>query len=425
MAHLDPTAVRLCLGALPQREQEILRHLCQCAACREMLAPDFEPESEGPVEPDDLYQAAFERVGHDFEARLEAHAQAWKKSVRLLDRILEAPPERWSEILGDQVVSPTFLTLLLEWGGMTRNSDLAERIAQFAPAVLDRIPPDGLPPTFPQDSLVRAWSLLGRIRSEREDWLGADEAFDRASGLISELLDPLTEATYCRDVGESFLRRRRRIEAAALLARATQLFHQVRDYEGEVATLCIQAFVDLEAGDGPNATSLFSKALGCARSSGMFFSEVQIRLFIEKGLSSLDGDDQPDERVHFELEDQPLNCLLATAISALGSSDCAQAEPSLRFVLATALRFHQFGLAMIAAVNLVGLYLYLGLEEELSQLSDILNLLADRIPSRNSRDVLLRLGKEVLQGSSHSLRFTLLSALFEIDRGPHARKPAI
>jgi hypothetical protein len=137
-----------------------------------------------------------------------------------------------------------------------------ETLARMARLLAERLEGAAVPGRLRQELLARAWVSAGSARALRHDWPGADEAFARASRLLSDEAMPAAEAELCRHLAAGFEARHRRPEAAALRLRAALLAEQAGTVEAAIGDLGDLARLHLERLDADAADTAMAPTVG-------------------------------------------------------------------------------------------------------------------------------------------------------------------
>jgi tetratricopeptide (TPR) repeat protein len=316
VSHLNPVEARLCLEALPSREQQLVEHLLGCPQCRTALDRKLARTPSEDWRYDQALQTAFERaaeVTRQAEPRvLEERAAAH----RLLDDLWALRPDHWPAFFL-RSLSPAFLLLALDTAARaaTRDPNTAETMARHVRAAAGRRKEE-LPETLGAELMTRAWAVAGRARAARQEWAAADAAFEEASRGLADFPNLAAEAELCRFQAAAFAARGRFAEAAALLARAALLAGAAVQSGDEICDLSELAQLCSRRGDLDQAAGLLARALLRADHAGLDVSAAQLRLRLAWTLrqlgqlaeaqrvalpsagAALGGDEEPDDDVH-------------------------------------------------------------------------------------------------------------------------------
>lgn len=231
---VERTLLRRLLGKLPGELKLALRALRSGRSAKE-------------------YDRVLARVRRETVRQMATITAESSEAYRLLGPLEDMPPERRRlAVLGQprRMTSSLAAGLLrLSWDRRSVDSVDAEKLAQLALEVLDRIPEHPVPPLL-EDLRGRAWGQIGNTRRIRSDLRGADEAFRRAARHLERgSRDVLEEALICHWLGSLRRDQRQFDEAVDHLVRACRLYRQIRDDESRARALINLAYTYREAGE--------------------------------------------------------------------------------------------------------------------------------------------------------------------------------
>jgi tetratricopeptide (TPR) repeat protein len=359
--HLPPLETRLFLGAIPWRLRQSLLHLLRCAACREALDAELATLESGPAQPSDRrYDQVFDRA----EALGQGLAEERRAALGMLDEMFQRPVEEWPNFLAQrrEAAQPLFVLLLLEHAGRVAGTDpkSGEALARLAHTLTEWLDVAAVPDLLRHELQVRAWTLLGHMRTLQQEWQSADEAFAQASRLLAEAPSLDVEAELCRLVGASFQARGRQPEAIALLTRAALLADEAGTAEAEIGDLDELARLHLERADAGCAVGLLAGALVLASREGLALTAAQLRPRLAWMLKAL-GRDQEALAVVVPCEVAEaaagtLEGMIGAALVHACRGELRYAEALFGIALTQAVAQSESFPAAIAALNLVGIY---------------------------------------------------------------------
>jgi hypothetical protein len=279
MTHLHPVATRLCLGALPRREREIVAHLLSCAACRKAVTRTARrrPTEHGTPGGAYDYSQVFARVLSRTQAQWSIAEEESRQAPLRFDGLWSLPPSRWREAFAAPC-SVAFLSLVLDRALACAAADprTGERLATLARSAARRR--RDLPAALRDELIARSWTAVGSSFAARREWHRADAALTKAGQLLSSRPSPRPEAELCRVLAERHLGRGSSGEALALLARAARLAGESGDVEREVCDLGRQAGILSDQNDLDQAAGLLAAALLRAEDEGLAGTREHLRL---------------------------------------------------------------------------------------------------------------------------------------------------
>lgn len=253
MPHVTADLYRLAIaGELPPRLLAKLLHrhlidLChRCGMEWREVAPRLADAAERRAMA--LAPAAVAEVSpRKLQQQADAVRRAQRAARQGLQKLLETPPEQWRKVVGQsrsRFRSRATVELVVEHGLELTRSDprLAERLLAFVPELLIWVP-GGLGTAWARDLATRAEARRANALRVGGDLAGADRRFE----LVRERLaaSPATDPTLYAEAAslEASLRvdYSRYDEAAALLDRATYLYHEAGDSDGLARALIQRA----------------------------------------------------------------------------------------------------------------------------------------------------------------------------------------
>lgn len=227
-----------------ERRRRIVDHLGDCARCRERLQELLRPERNKLAETivqrvpgftsDIDYDAVLDRSFRRFERLRETQARERAEAPGLFDRLLEHPPQRRTMILDNhpRFQSWALAELMLDRGldQAYENARVSEYLATLAFRVAERLDPRKYGRPLLEDLRGRSWAHIANARRVRDDFAGAERAFDLAFAHLGRgTTDPVERAT-CLEFKSSLRRDQNRSEEAMrLLDRSRKILERLGD----------------------------------------------------------------------------------------------------------------------------------------------------------------------------------------------------
>ena len=240
--HLTPAVLDEFLSFLSGEDAALLSHLLSCPDCADQARAQLaERPAREPVWAE-LWTRLEESAFHLAERQLEQDQAA----RRLLVELLALPPAERDEALARD---PRFVTVsvaeqLRRQGVQVRETSLAaaRSLLVLGLEVAERLTPEHGPPAVRADLRVGLNVELAEACRRAGEAALADEAFAQAATLLEEVPALDTRARYCWMLARLRSGQKRDEEALALLARAAELYRQIRDERSaevlqELATL--------------------------------------------------------------------------------------------------------------------------------------------------------------------------------------------
>lgn len=226
------------------QRRRVLDHLGDCARCRERLKELVRPERNRFADTivqriPDLssevdYDAVIERSFRRFEKLRDTQARERAEAPDLFHQLLEHPPQRRLMILDNhpRFQSWALAELMLDRGldQAYENARVSEYLATLAFRVAERLDPHKYSTSLLEDLRGRSWAYIANARRVRDDFAGAERAFELAfTHLGRGTTDPAERAT-CLEFKSSLRRDQNRCEEAMrLLDRSRKIFEQLGD----------------------------------------------------------------------------------------------------------------------------------------------------------------------------------------------------
>lgn len=220
----------------------------------------------------DTYEAALARAEQRLKSWETLFARERTEAVGLVNELLGHPAERQALILRNNLRYRTWgvLEKLLEksWAQRFQSPDIAERLAELALLVADRLDAALYGRGSIEDLRARAWGYIGNARRLRADLAGATQAFATAFLRLRHGTREPVEHGVLLDLQASLRRAQRRFDdALRLLWRAFHLFESVGDNHRAGRTLLSIEIVLTYAGQPEKGTPLLYRAVELIDSS--------------------------------------------------------------------------------------------------------------------------------------------------------------
>lgn len=262
--------LRDCFGAadlpLPQR-RALLDHLQICSRCRERLRRLQRPESLlarqvaarvfKPASPSKVLSGQL----------LDRLTREQEEAPRLIDRLLNQPPERRQLLLRNQLryQSIGLTKLLLDRSAeevILRGSRPSEDLARLALSVADRLAPQDYGRPIIEDMRALSWARIANALRTRSDLEGSDAAFSKAFTHLRRGTGDLFQKATCLDLKASLLRAQRKLqEARSLLERSVAIFQEIGESHAAGRSLLNLELVFFIAGDIRRGIPILARAL--------------------------------------------------------------------------------------------------------------------------------------------------------------------
>ena len=297
--HPKPDVIDRMLELLPELRMKVLRHLCDCPTCHalwlgeplgEERGAEVAVEEEGgrvlPWRPPMAeYGAAIDRVLRDVQVRFEEVERERAAAPVLLEELKRHPHERRSWWMAQsarfQTLPVVDLVLRTADEEVFRDARDAERWAELALDLADRLDPRQVGMRVIEDARARCWSSIANARRVASDLLGSEQAFRAAEAhLRLGSRDPLVKAGVLERKASLRRAQSRFSEAISLLKRSISIWLSVGERSRVTRAVLVWESVCSAAGDFDEAFRLLSKALRLADSQ----LEPRLRLLIRHNL---------------------------------------------------------------------------------------------------------------------------------------------
>jgi tetratricopeptide (TPR) repeat protein len=217
----------------PARRRELLDHLRACGRCRERLREINSPASLlSRKVAERLPRLAVPRSDRDYDAVLDrslARSLAQEDSIareraeapRLMERLLDQPPERRDLLLRNHAHYQTWslAELILDRSAIEalQDSRPSEDLARLALRVVGYLDPRRYGRERLEDLKAKTWSRIGNALRIRSELTAADAAFAKGFAHLRRGTGDSLEKAICLDLKTSLLRAQRRLDEAERL----------------------------------------------------------------------------------------------------------------------------------------------------------------------------------------------------------------